>query len=80
MPRGKVVVVPHQAVGVTEPPETLHLECEDLQERPSVRVVKEDLLSSVAAAGDVVHCAFVLVPKRPRHGTVVRQLTPRVKK
>jgi len=64
----KVVVVGHQAVGVTDPVESRYHATQDIEEAKTIPICEEDLLSRIAAAGDVVDSALVLNAKRSSHG------------
>ena len=53
----KVIVVIHEAVGVTEPVEPPHCLPEDRQNQFSVAIVLEDVRPCVAPRGDMLDCA-----------------------
>jgi len=61
-------VVGHQAVGVTDPVESRYHATQDIEEAKTIPICEEDLLSRIAAAGDVVDSALVLNAKRSSHG------------
>jgi hypothetical protein len=50
----EVIVVPHEAVGVTKPNEALCSMAEDCEEGMAVVVVFEDVRPGIAARGDVI--------------------------
>ncbi len=58
----QMIVVIHQAVGVTEPVKSLGDLGEGIEKQLAVRVVFKDRLSLVAAGGDVIQRAVVFDP------------------
>jgi len=75
----KVVVIRHQAVGMTDPPEALDDLRKDIEKAGTIRVTKEDVLSRVPAAGDVIECAFVLDAKWTGHDGSIPHPTTKIK-
>jgi hypothetical protein len=64
----KVIVVGHQAVAVTYPVEALYYISHPLQKRAPIVVIDIDILSSIAARGYVIDCAFVFDSQWSCHG------------
>lgn len=58
----KVVMVPHEAVGMAEPLEAVAACSEELEKEGSISVVLKDLLSLVSPGGNVVKSTRKLYP------------------
>ena len=59
-----VVVVVHQAVGVTKPAEARHYFTQGIQEQIAVGIIANDRLACIAAGGDAVDRAGKLDSQR----------------
>jgi hypothetical protein len=75
----QVIVVGHQAVRVTNPPVSINHFGKDLKEGHAIRIGKEDLLTSIATARDVIDGSLVFDPQWTCHGTSLYQRTPKKK-
>jgi len=63
----EMIVVRHQAVGVTDPSKPFNERGKRVEKASPVGVVEEDLRPRVPAACDVIDCAFVFDPQRASH-------------
>jgi hypothetical protein len=64
-------MIRHQTIGMTDPAVARHDIAESLQKQLTVSVIEEDLLASIAPAGEVINCPGKLQPKRPCHAALV---------
>ena len=64
-----MIMVPHEAVGMRLPPGFLAGLGQSLEKVVAVHVIQENVISPIASAHDVVHCAGVLHAQLARHGT-----------
>ena len=70
----QVVVVVHQAPGVTEPSEAFGDTRQNVDDEPAILVTADDIAARVAAAGHVIERAGVFDAERHRHGGIMMEV------
>ena len=74
----EMVVIGHQAVGMTDPAKPLNSACENFQKTHSIDVVKKDLSTSIPATGNVIHSTFVFDSQWSSHESSIAGETLRI--